>query len=326
MTSLGVMPVISADKEMNEQLAKYFSGDSSDQERAEILSWRGESPENAKAFLEAKEVWLESSSGHIAAPSAVLEDILKTHSIDTSRRSFGWLRYAAMIVAAGAMAVWFFTMELRSGFDLPMASTYELEDGSKIILHGESTFELADMSDEQRKVILTGKAYFDIARDEQRPFVIQTEDAEIEVLGTSFVVDAYSPTGVTEVLVEEGKVSLAGKDNTAPLNIYLEQGDKGLLDESSGLIRKDRIKNGNYLSWSNGLLSFMEADLKEVATVMEDVYGWKIKLKNDKLNKCQLTARFNKKTPREIVEIIAATFELRYEITGNQVTFSGKGC
>ncbi len=316
--------MISVDKKMNEQLARFFSGEASEEERRVILSWRGENRENAAAFLEAKEVWINTEKTKITPGQGVLEDILKTRTLDSLRPSFGWLRYAALIVSVIAVAFWFYGGQDEGEFKLPLAESYRLKDGSTITVHGSSKFEVLEMSKQQRVVSLRGKAYFDVERDETRPFLIQTENATISVLGTSFVID--SETTTTHVLVESGKVAMEASSNTNLPKVYLEGGDRGTWRDGARAISKKRIRDDNYLAWNTGLLVFDEAKLNEVQSVLKDVYDLDLELSGEGLADCRLTAKFDKRPAKEVVEIIAATFDLSASFSGNEATLVGQSC
>ena len=310
---------------MNEQLAKFFSGECSEQETSEMMSWRAESEENAKAFLEAKEVWY-STTAHkaIKAPKSVLDDILSEGSEVRMEQAnpFVWLRYAALIVAFLSVAFWFFNRNESGSFALPLATEQNLEDGSTIALHANSSVTVIEMSDEKRVVKLDGKAFFDIAPDAQRPFYIETNDLRIRVVGTAFLVDENFE-GKTGVFVEHGKVGVTS--NESATEVFLEKGDRGFLNAEDQVV-KDKIKNENYLSWNTGLIRFQNTELSEVAKILNDVYGLELSYKDKELGNCRLTATFKQRNAEEITEIIAATFGWDMKTNKNRVDFIGESC
>ncbi len=90
-----------------------------------------------------------------------------------------------------------------------------LDDGSQVWLNCESTLKFPHCFDRGRRVVeLEGEAYFRIAKDEGRPFIVQTRDYDIEVTGTEFNVNSYSPNSTSTTLVEGGvKIELDGAAN-----------------------------------------------------------------------------------------------------------------
>ncbi|MEQ9008229.1 MAG: FecR domain-containing protein, partial [Ekhidna sp.] len=201
----------------------------------------------------------------------------------------------------------------------------QLTDGSKISLHGESSLEVIAFTDNIREVRVTGKAYFDIERDESRPFIIHTDNAKIEVLGTSFLIDTYGAK--TEVCVESGLVELSKmKNGKKEVAVTLSKGEMGLINSvNKGIIKKNN-NNLNYLAWKTKIISFNNSRMSEVKSVIEDVYGIEVSFENPSFKECKLTAKFNKKKPKDALEIIARTFGVEFEYTNGKAILKGKGC
>jgi len=305
---------------MEELLAKYFSGEVSADERSLVDSWRSESEENAKAFFESRIVWLETEKNDTNY-QGILGSILSEDAEEEGPKVIflanSWIKYAAAAVLFIAIGLLFILNQNESG-----SSIESLADGSEITLHGESVIEVLSMNETIREVKLVGKAYFDIERDEDRPFLIHTENAIIEVLGTSFVID--SDKNDTEVAVESGLVGLKKLDSD--LTVKLEKGEIGLVSNSNEGIIKKANENRNYLSWKTKILSFKDADLAEVKSVLEDVYGITVHFENNELKNCKLTAKINKKKAKDAIEIIARTFNLEYDMKDNVILLKGRGC
>ena len=232
--------------------------------------------------------------------------------------STNWMKIAvaASIVLVTSL-VFIFSSSEPTGF-----TNEVLSDGSSIALHRDSQLEILNINDEIREVRITGKAYFDIERDESRPFVIHTENAIVKVLGTSFVIDSYNSK--TEVLVESGLVELVKSDED--VSVKLSKGEMGLVaGANKGIIKKNN-SNLNYLSWKTRVLTFKNTSMQEVGEVIEDVYGIEVKFENPDFMSCKLTAQFNKKKPKDAIEIIARTFNMDYQYSNGVATLIGKGC
>lgn len=307
---------------MEEVLAKYFTGEATKDEISLIETWRTESETNAKAFFEAKSVWL-SSEPVSKAPNGILKEILAespTKVVPFMMRS--WVKYASAAVLVLAISL-LFVLNQSTGDDV--FSSERLRDGSKIALHGSSSLEVIAFDENIREVRVTGKAYFDIERDESRPFIIHTGNAKIEVLGTSFLIDTYGEK--TEVCVESGLVELSkminGKSDVA---VTLSKGEMGLVNNvNKGIIKKNN-NDLNYLAWKTKIISFNGSSMSEVKSVIEDVYGIEMKFENPSFKDCKLTAKFNKKKPKDAIEIIARTFGVEFEYSNGKAILKGKGC
>ncbi len=306
---------------MNDKLAKYFSGESTQDEIDYINSWRNESFDNSKEFIEAKNIWI-STQEKPAPNRAVLDKILGEPEGKNVKMGFGWIKYAAAAVVVLGLA-FAINLGLRSN---TLEGSQILSDGSEIALHGTSTIESINITDEVREVRLNGKAYFDIQRDESRPFIIITENARVEVLGTSFLIDATSER--TEVCVESGLVALIkpGEQGSTDLSVKLTEGEMGTVNKlGKGIIKKNNT-NENYLAWRTKTLVFRQTQMSNVETILEDVYGIDIEFENEGLKNCNLTSTFKERNAKDAVEIVAKTFNLTVDFKGDKVILKGKGC
>lgn len=307
---------------MEELLSKYFSGNASQDEILEVNNWKSESETNAKTFIEAKSVWL-GTEPTIPAPQAVLNDILgenEPKQVHIFMRS--WVKYASAAILVLAISLLFILNQNSSSGDY---ENQTLSDGSLIELHRNSDFEVVNIDDNIREVRVSGKAYFDINRDETRPFIIHTDNAKVTVLGTSFLVNAED--GKTEVSVESGLVEFAKNDSGLnPVSVKLTKGETGLVYSSNTGIIKKNNNDANYLSWKTKVITFDEDSMEEVEAVLEDVYGIDVVFENPDFKNCKLTAKFNKKKAKDAIEIIARTFGMDYEFKKNEAILKGKGC
>ncbi|WP_421765385.1 FecR family protein [Ekhidna sp.] len=307
---------------MEEVLAKYFSGEATNDEITLVESWRSESESNAKTFFYTKNVWL-ASQPEVAAPSDVLDGILSSpqgKQVPFIMRS--WVKYASAAVLVLAISL-LFVLNNDSGESV--YTNQSLTDGSEILLHGTSSMEVVNFDENIREVRIAGKGYFDIERDEARPFIIHTDNAKIQVLGTSFLVKttAYG----TEVCVESGVVELSKKARGSEvISVKLEKGEMGLISNNNKGIIKRNIGDANYLAWKTKVLTFNGSTMTEVEQVLEDVYGIDVKFENPDFKNCKLTAKFNKKKAKDAIEIIARTFGVDFEFSNGEAVLKGKGC
>lgn len=305
---------------MEEVLAKYFSGEASKDEISLVEKWRSESKTNAESFFEAKSAWVISQP-ETAPPAHVLDEILnEPQGKQVPFIMQSWVKYASAAVLILAISLLFVLNQNRGDSNIT-----SLADGSQIALHNDSKLEIIAFDETKREVRVTGKAYFDVERDETRPFIIHTENAQVEVLGTSFVVDTYGSK--TEVSVESGLVELIKHvSNSEDVSVKLTEGETGLVSNSNLGIIKKNTSNTNYLAWKTKIIVFDGTSMAEVEKVIEDVYGIDVTFENPAFKNCKLTAKFNKKKPKDAIEIIARTFGIKYEFSNNKAILKGKGC
>lgn len=311
---------------MEELISKYFSGEASKSEEEEVVKWRNNSPDNSRLFFQYKKVWLETAK--VDKPNSdLLNSILESNKqLDPVEVIPIWntnlFRFAAVLIIGLGLIFSIYQYLSQPEFgDYVSTKEIILPDGSLVVTHDDAQLEILEF-DNVRKVKLIGKAYFDISRDENKPFLIETENAIVKVLGTSFVVD--SEDNSDEVLVESGVVSFSSKNSDE--NIKLIKGERAKLEKSTGKILKAEVVNGNYLSWRTHEIEFKKASLKEVFELLEDVYHVDLIYENVKLGDCQLTATFHNKQIDEIAKIISTTFNWSYSVKRNKITFVGAGC
>ncbi|XOV94757.1 MAG: FecR family protein [Bacteroidota bacterium] len=315
---------------MEDLLAKYFAGEASASEIKEVEDWRGASKSHAKAYLEAKKIWLAGSA--IDQPKK--EDLRKIIGAETPIISIlpKIFRYAAVLILISGLSYLGYIYvggSLYSG-DVIVAEKLlntKLPDGSLVTLQKGSTLTVVDF-DNSRAVKLSGRAYFDIKPDKNKPFTIETESARVQVVGTTFVVNSLQ-SNETEVIVESGVVNLYQNPtvfNGSNMMISLNPGESGELTVGKRGIRKHKVKDQNYLAWKTGLLTFKNTYMTEVAEILENTYGVDVVFKNPAIRLCKLTANYKKKTSDEVVSYISETFDFTYTIEGNKVIFSGTGC
>ena len=205
------------------------------------------------------------------------------------RRS--WLRIAA---AAAILLVgsWFTWNTINSGSDWQKVAVtdttkqLDLADGSKIWININSQFQHPNQfEDNQRLVELEGEAFFDIARNPEKPFIIEAGDLRIKVLGTSFNVRNYSDDNFAQITVRSGKVEVTNVNGG--FTEILEANDQLTYDKKRLKIRDTSTdKNLNALAWWSGKLVFVDEKMSRVKEVIEHAYNVELEFSDPELLKC----------------------------------------
>ena len=198
-------------------------------------------------------------------------------------------------------------------------------DGSTAKLNASTKIEYpAKFTGATRTVKLTGEAFFEVSRDTLHPFVIETENAAVEVLGTSFNVSAYPHASLVEVNVTTGKVKLTqlvqGKTNAKPA--ILPAGERGWLRVTDNTIGQVRSLAPNYSSWITRQIVFQRTPLSEAFAVLENTYHVKIRMETPEIGRIPYTANFADLKLDDIVEVIARTHKLKVKRNGNEIVFA----
>ncbi|MBR1461946.1 MAG: FecR domain-containing protein [Prevotella sp.] len=156
------------------------------------------------------------------------------------------------------------TLKTPRGMDLKVI----LPDGSEVWLNAESSLEFPTSFAQKRDVILNGEAYFKIARDEKKPFIVSTDKMNVKVLGTEFNFRHY-PTERTQVSLVKGSVEILNTDNT-PTAIILQPGQGANIDKQ-GIIHVQQVDTYAVTQWTDGFFYFQNQTL---VTALQEIGRW----------------------------------------------------
>lgn len=194
-----------------------------------------------------------------------------------------------------------------------------LSDGSFVHLNVVSSISYPKKFDGiQRKVEVTGEAYFDINRDENRPFVIDARGFEVRVLGTSFNVKAYEDEEDFSITVESGKVQVA-VDNKEEKIFTLTKNQKLTFSAEDGNFRIDEVNPELELSWRKGILRFDSTPFKEVEKVLERWYGVEVVIKDRGLYNKSLSGIHQNENIKSVLESITFATGTQYDIRNDTI-------
>ncbi|MCD6178699.1 MAG: FecR domain-containing protein [Bacteroidales bacterium] len=208
-------------------------------------------------------------------------------------------------------------MEMNSLQTAFNQSRVELADGTIVHLNGNSSLVYpVEFSEETRSVKLTGEAYFDVKSDKQHPFVIETNNARIQVLGTSFNVKALNSQGDVEVMVTSGKVSLQDIQNPTK-ELILEKGDFASLINNE--LQNRSVSDENYLAWQTKFLNFNNTPLREVVKTLNRAYAVQIELAEEKLGELPLTSKYDQMSVDALLDAMCLTFGLDKKVEGEHI-------
>ncbi len=201
-------------------------------------------------------------------------------------------------------------------------SQVKLDDGTVVNLSPDSKLEIPEaFSEETRKTKIEGKLFFDVVPD-KRKFIIETENAFVEVLGTQF--EVFSDDNKTTVIVSEGKVSLS--NSLSPEDkIYLTENEKGECISSNPPEKLKRVNANQLVSWISGNIVFHRHKLKEIAEILSGIYKTKIVLDDEGIKDLTLHAVFGKDEDlSDLIDEICLSLNLKSEIRDDIIHISKK--
>lgn len=205
-----------------------------------------------------------------------------------------------------------------------------LSDGSLISLHPGGSIEFPkEFSSGERNVMLSGEAFFDVAKDKNRPFIINTGEVTIRVLGTSFNVRAYQGSKEITVAVKTGKVSVYdSRKKAADKEIILTPNQEVVFNTLQAKFSKKLVVDPQIILERPTLFE-MEYDgtpVGKIFDVLEENYGIDIVYDKSLLAECSLTTSFAEEGFYERIEIICEAIGAEYEIKDGTIVVSSPGC
>jgi ferric-dicitrate binding protein FerR (iron transport regulator) len=198
----------------------------------------------------------------------------------------------------------------RAGFRLP--------DGTQVMLSVDSRLRVpADYGVRDRELYLSGEAYFEVRHDPAARFLVHTQHAVTEDLGTRFAVRAYPTDTVVQVVVAEGQVAVRAARKQA----LLGAGQRGRATQGGEVTTQSDGDVEHYLAWTKGRLEFRGVPLKDALPEMNRWFDLDFRLGDSALAGRRLTAAFRDQPDDQILRGVARTLVLRFERQGRVVTF-----
>lgn len=196
--------------------------------------------------------------------------------------------------------------------------TVTLSDGSSIILNGKSELEYPEKFDgQQRLVKLRGEGFFDIAHDERRPFIVNTDSSFTQVLGTRFNLKAYADDAQIVMTVERGKVRFGRYDQKD--QVVLTKGMQGIMDFHKA-VRSNQVLPEDAMDWTEDSFVIKNESLANVAKRLERRYAVQVNIDSQQLRSLTVTGTFKNANLEDIMNSLAFSTGINYTIKNKTIT------
>lgn len=273
-------------------LHKYFNGETTQEEEKRIMDWAESSPENYKLYLEERRLWNAllinySRTNQKSRPSAknnslTLWKIISVAASIALILTFAWIQVNLEKAPQGLQAVL-----------VPAGQRVQiiLEDGTKVWLNSKTSLTYpTSFGSKSREVELNGEGYFEVARNEEKPFIVKTKKYDVKVLGTTFNVSAYEHAASTfETSLLEGSVDVYTTTGNA-LSVHLEPHEK--VSEVDGVLKKDTIGFMDHFQWKDGLICLDDEPFANLMKKFSIYYDIQIDIDNPKVLDYRCTGKF----------------------------------
>ena len=164
---------------------------------------------------------------------------------------------------------------------------------------------------DNRTVFLEGEGFFDVVRNEHKPFIINSEDIKIQVLGTSFNVRAFKDEKVIKVSVLSGVVKVGKSEG---VSLLLEPSAMAIYDKKNNELEKTKFDRTKELGWKDGVLFFDDEPLHEVFKKLEDWFGVTFIIQSNVDASERYSGEYKNETLRHVLDGISYTSNLQFNM------------
>jgi ferric-dicitrate binding protein FerR (iron transport regulator) len=330
-------------------------------DEADILEWEDWAEDHCEhqelikqAFEQLEKLSLKWKQEHITNKFEDLNENLKDEkALQISYRRLQVIRWVAAVILFLGIGWWYFLqsnsksiiyaelvanasttlIEKENNTDKPLLIT--LSDGSSILLqHGSRLSYPANFEGDKREVYLDGEAFFEVAKNPEKPFVVYANELVTKVLGTSFNIKSFKEQKDIQVIVHTGKVSvfkLNEVKNSKNLKIL-----EGVLIIPNQQINFDKEKSNfsKSLVEQTEMLSempkynfeFKDVSATSVFSTIQKAYGISIVYDEELLKECPVTASLSDEPLYGKLDLVCNAIEAEYQLIDGQVIINSKGC
>jgi len=312
--------------------------------------WQQKHPENSEQANQARKIILSLSYQNAKEPEVlvyneILENVLKKNPIERDiyqsqfvRKSTTLYKYAAAIVFLITFSIivfWFQKNQTPSNTSPQIAEhvviekqshrgtklSFVMTDGTYVKLNSESSLHFPKQFDPNiREVTLTGEAFFNVAKDDSRPFVINSGDLEVTVTGTAFNVQVYPKQKNIEVSVLEGTVEVVAKTKEpGQAGIEVKAMEIASFSKKTNELCKADLKDLRKFEWRDNVIEFRGENFGEVEKILSRWFNVDFVLAENTKIQGRFTGKFKNKPLKEILEGLGFASEFNFEIIDHKV-------
>lgn len=201
----------------------------------------------------------------------------------------------------------------------------KLNDGTQVKLNAGTKITYPEkFSNDERELALQGQAFFDVARDAERPFIINTGNLKITVLGTSFDVNSFESDNKVRVTVLSGnvRVSIDNQDES----VILGKNEQLVYNKKMNSYFKQPVDAQKSIAWIQGILRFEDAPLADVFRQLERWYNVEIHFENNLKVDCTVSGQHKNEGLKSVLDALQFSHGVKYKYDGKQVLINGINC
>ena len=281
-----------------------------------VQQWLAKNPVTDEMEQASKEYWDSINTGKDATAFEALKRVNTKIGIYSEEKKTVWLRTfskvaAIFILLIGISGVWFYLQNQNNPTTVEISAAYgemkhvTLPDQTEVWLNVGSSLKYPSVFNQKiRSVSLTGEAFFSVTKNQLKPFVVETKNLTVKVLGTKFNLKAYPDEHQTTATLQEGKIEVQTAKNQKQQMVPNEQ---LVYNSETSILKVAKINPEDIPDWKNGNLLFSEATLGEILQTLERRFN--ISFDTDKsidLSTERYTIKFEREeTPAQILQVLA---------------------
>jgi ferric-dicitrate binding protein FerR (iron transport regulator) len=323
---------------MDERLPKYFSGELGQSDISELFNELKTNELLREEFVRMQNAYalthLSKLSKNEAEGKRSFQLFLQ--QLKTKKRQKIvqlTMRYAAtalILIASTFFATQYFLTDTGNNREINtlvvpagQRAHLTLQDGTSVWLNAQSTLTYpARFSSKTRRVTVSGEAYFDVAANPKKPFIVSTQNIEMKVLGTQFNVYSYPGTGCIKTDLVGGSLMVYSKQSPQ-VSVTLKPNEQIVVKDGNMLVRE--IQNSDYFLWKDGIYSFENERLLDIIEKLQLYYDVKIIVKDPEIFNVRYTGKFRQRDGiDEILRIIQKIqkFNVQKDTENNVITIT----
>ena len=312
---------------IEELLPRYCEGLTTEEERLQVEAWMDESEENRRMAKQVYALYLATDTLHVMKKVDTEKALSRVKSRMTGKKKTMWWEWAQRAAAVLFIPLLITLMVQHWGNDEQelaqmmeiktnpgMMISLTLPDGTLVFLNSESTLSYPSRFDgDTRNVNLRGEAYFEVAKDPEKKFIVSTShQSQIEVLGTHFNVEAYEKEDRVSATLVEGKIGFIYKCDNASKKVLMAPGQKLIYDSKDSKVQLYATSGESETAWKEGKIIFRNTPLEEGLRMLEKRYNVEFIIKNNRLKGDSFTGAFTNQRLERILEYFQLSSQIRW--------------
>jgi transmembrane sensor len=313
-------------------LDKFLKKEATSEEIRLLTDWfcRPDSQRDLAEFYAGK--WEKASFAMDSKiQDTMLENIREEMNPHRQRRGYfigKLIKYAAIILLPVLLGVGSYFLignvfagankEMVASVDNGQKATLQLPDGTRVWLNSGSSIRYDKSYNQRDRIIaLEGEAYFEVAKDKRRPFIVKANEVSVRAVGTTFDVKAYAGDNTITTTLIEGKVNVFDAKTTS----QLLPNQKITFNKNNHTFDKIQVYDAKIAGlWKNNQLAFDSETLEDIAKVLERMYNVQVVFDSEQIKQMRFSGKIKNNSLESVLQLISLTAPIHYNVKDSIVT------